>query len=143
MEGQNVQVLADGIYLDDTTYSISSGAVTPTYTATTDHVGLQINSALQPMKIDGETYVQRISRLLPDVYESVGGQYGRELDDLYTMELRTTNDPMDRDGALYSGYLELPYKGRYDRQGDIWIKQDIPLPLTVLGLGLKMSQERK
>jgi hypothetical protein len=141
LEGETVQVLADGIYLDDNTYTIASGAVSPTYTATTDHVGLRFDSKLQPMKIDGEVNVKRISKLIPDVYESVGGDYGKELTDLYTMVLRDTNDPMDIDGALYTGYLELPYKGQYDRQGDIWIVQDEPLPMTLLGVGIKASVE--
>jgi hypothetical protein len=141
LEGQEVQVLADGIYLDDDTYTVSSGAVSPTYTATTDHVGLQVVSKLQPMKIDGEVHVKKIRQIIPDVFESVGGEYGKELDDMYTMELRATNDIMERDNALYSGYVELPYKGQYDRSGDMWFTQDIPLPLTLLGVGVRLSKE--
>jgi hypothetical protein len=143
LEGQEVQVLADGTYLDDQTYTISSGAVSPTYTATTDHVGLQVVSRLQPMKIDGDVNIKKIRQIIPDVSESVGGEYGKELDDMYTMELRDTNDIMERDNALYSGYVELPYKGEYDRSGDIWIKQDIPLPMNVLGIGVRLSKEDK
>jgi hypothetical protein len=141
LEGQEIQVLADGVYLDDQTYTISSGAVSPAYTATVDHVGLQVVSKLQPMKIDGEVHVKKIRQIIPDVFESVGGEYGKELDDMYTMELRATNDIMERDNALYSGYVELPYKGQYDRSGDIWITQDIPLPLNVLGIGVRLSKE--
>ena len=141
IEGQTVQVLADGIYLDDDTYTISSGAVDPAYTATTDHVGLQVVSKLQPMKIDGEVHVKKIRQIIPDVFESVGGEYGKALDDMYTMELRSTDDIMERDNALYSGYVELPYKGQYDRSGDIWVTQDIPLPMTVLGIGVRLSKE--
>jgi hypothetical protein len=108
------------------------------------------------MKIDGEVNVKKISALIADVYESVGGEYGSALDDMYTMELseygsalddmytmelRTTGDPMDRDAALHSGYVELPFKGLYDRSGDIWITQDIPLPMTLRGLGIRLSKE--
>ena len=107
----------------------------------TNHVGLQVVSKLQPMKIDGEVDVKRIRYLIPDVFESVGGEYGKELDDMYDVQLRASGDPMDRDAALYSGYVELPFKGEYDRQGDIWITQDIPLPMNLLGLGVKLSKE--
>jgi len=105
------------------------------------HIGLQVVSKLQPMKIDGEADVKRIRYLIPDVFESVGGEYGKELTDMYSMELRDANDPMDRDGDLHTGYIDLPFKGEYDRQADIWITQDIPLPLTLLGVGVKLSKE--
>jgi hypothetical protein len=141
LEGQTVQVLSDGIYLDDDTYTIVGGTESPAVSGTTDHIGLQVVSKLQPMKIDGEVHVKKIRQIIPDVYESVGGEYGKELDDMYTMELRTTNDIMERDNALYSGYVELPYKGQYDRSGDMWFTQDIPLPLTLLGIGVRLSKE--
>ena len=105
------------------------------------HIGLQVVSKLQPMKIDGEVDVKRIRCIIPDVFESVGGEYGKELDDMYSMELRASGDPMDRDEGLNSGYVELPFKGEYDRQGDIFITQDIPLPMNVLGIGVKLSKE--
>ena len=107
----------------------------------TNHVGLQVVSKLQPMKIDGEADVKRIRYIIPDVFESVGGEYGKELDDMYSMELRDSGDPMDRDEALHTGYVELPFKGELDRQGDIWIKQDIPLGMNILGIGVKLSKE--
>ena len=107
------------------------------------HIGLKIVSRLQPMKLDGEVNVKKIAKIIPDVYESVGGQYGEDLTTMYTMELRTSGDPMDRDGALYDGYVELPFNGIYDRQGDIWITQTLPLPLTVLGIGVNLSKEDK
>ena len=105
------------------------------------HIGLQVVSKLQPMKIDGEADVKRIHKIIPDVYESVGGEYGKELTDMYSMELRDSNDPMDRDGDLKTGYVELPFKGEYDRQADIWITQDIPLPMNVLGIGVNLAKE--
>jgi hypothetical protein len=95
------------------------------------------------MKPDGEVNQKRISQIIPDVFESVDGEYGEDLTDMYSMTLRTTNDPMDRDGALHSGYVELPFEGRFDRQGDIWFKHDIPLPLNILGLGVRLSKEPK
>ena len=107
----------------------------------TFHIGLQIVSKLQPMKIEGEAEVKRIAKIIPDVYNSVGMKYGESFDDLYTAELRTTSDPMDRDGDLHSGYIELPFKGSYNRQGDITIQQDIPFALTVSGIGVHLSKE--
>ena len=105
------------------------------------HIGLQVVSKLQPMKIDGEVEVKRIAKIIPDVFESVAGKYGESFDDLYTMQLRASSDPMDQDGDLNTGYVELPFKGSYNRQGDIVIQQDIPLPMLILGLGVHLSKE--
>jgi len=48
---------------------------------------------------------------------------------------------MDQDGDLYSGYHELPFKGSYNRQGDITIQQDIPFAMVVSGIGVHLSKE--
>jgi hypothetical protein len=132
LEGETVQVLGDGIYKGEE--AVSGGQVTLDDDTTNNHVGLKVVSKLQPMKLDGESQVKRISKIIPDVYESVDGEYGKELDDMYAMTLRDSNDIMDRDGELYSGYVELPFKGQYDRSADIWITQDIPLGMNVLPL---------
>ncbi len=139
LEGETVQVLGDGIFLG--TEIVSGGQIDLDDNTTNNHVGLRFDSKVQPMKIDGEAQVKRISKLIPDVFESVGGDYGESEDDLYTMVLRTTNDPMDIDGELHTGYIELPFKGRYDRQADIFIVQNEPLPMHLLGLGVNLSVE--
>jgi len=137
LEGETVQVLGDGIYLG--TETVVNGEIALDDNTTNNHVGLQFTSLLQPMKIDGEAQVKKIVHLIPDIYESVGGDYGEKSTDLYSMSLRDDNDPMDIDGDLHTGYIDLPFKGSYNRQGDIWFKMDIPLPLNLIGVGVKMA----
>jgi len=141
LEGETVQVLGDGNYLG--TDTVSSGEITLDDNTTTNHVGLKYTSKIQPMKLDGEVNVKRIRDIILNVYETVGGDYGREDDNLYTNVLKSSGDVLATDGDLYSGLAELPFPGTYDRQGDIWITQDEPLPMNLIGMGVKYSQEAK
>jgi hypothetical protein len=139
LNGELVQVLGDGIYLGDEV--VVNGQIALDNSTTVNHVGLKYTSALQPTKLDGEVNVKRISMLIPDFNETVGGEYGESLTEMYSMEIRASGDPMDRDGDLHSGYVELPFKGSYNRQGDIWIRQGIPLGMKLLGIGINLSEE--
>ena len=141
LEGEEVQVLGDGSYLG--TDTVSSGEIDLDDDTTVNHVGLRYASKLQPMKLDGEGFIKRIRHIILNVFESLGGDYGREADDLKTNVLRTSGDVMDTDAALHTGLVELPFPGTNDRQGDIWLTQDEPLPMSVLGIGVKYSQEDK
>jgi len=139
LNGQTVQGLGDGSYLG--TEVVSGGAVDMDDDTTINHIGLQYTSTILPMKIDGEVNIKRISKIIPNVYESVGGDYGRDSDNMYSMVLRDLNDPLDTDSDLFSGHVELPYDGTYDRSGDMYIKQIYPLPYHLLGMGVDLSQE--
>ena len=139
LNGQTIQCLGDASYLG--TDVVASGTVTIDDDTTVNHVGLQYTSKLLPMKLDGEVHVKRISKIVPNFNESVGGDYGKSLSDLDSMVLRDANDPLDTDAVLYSGTVELPFDGLYDRSGDIHITQDEPLPMKLLGLGIYLSQE--
>lgn len=140
LNGQTVQGLGDGSYLG--TEVVVNGDVTMDDSTTTNHVGLQYTSKLLPMKIDGEVKVKRISKIIPNFNETVGGDYGESEDNLYSMVLRSSGDPMDTDGVLNTGHIELPFNGTYQRNADIWIRQTEPFPLKLLGIGVQFSKER-
>ncbi len=135
LNGETVQVLGDGSYLG--TEVVAGGAIDLDDNTTINHVGLRFISKIQPMKIDGEVRVKRIGQLIPNFHETVGGDYGEDEDNLYSMVLKASGDPLDTDGDLHTGYIELPFDGSYNRQGDIWITQDIPLGMNLLGLGVR------
>ena len=139
LNGQTVQGLGDGSFLG--TEVVAGGDVTMDDATTVNHVGLQYTSTILPMKIDGEVNVKRISKIIPNVNETVGGDYGRSIAKLTSMVLRSSNDPLDTDSALFTGHVDLPFDGTYDRSADIYITQDEPFPFKLLGLGVDMSQE--
>ena len=139
IDGQTVQGLGDGSYLG--TEEVVSGNVDMDDGTTVNHVGLPYTSTILPMKINGEVRVKKVSKVVPNFNNTVGGNYGRESDDMYSMVLKDTNDPLDADSALFSGTVELPFDGAYDRSGDIYVTQALPLPMKLLGLGVYLSEE--
>ena len=139
LNGQTVQGLGDGSFLG--TEVVAGGDVTMDDATTVNHVGLQYTSTILPMKIDGEVNVKRISKIIPNVNETVGGDYGRSIAKLTSMVLRDSDDPLDTDAALFSGHTDLPFDGTYNRSADIYIRQTFPLPFNLLGIGVEYSQE--
>ncbi len=139
LNGQTVHILDDGLV---SATQVITGGVLPNPLTGTLHIGLQYISKVQPMKIDGEVRVKRIHHLIANVNESLGGNYGEDDTDLDSMVLRDSGDIMDTSAALHTGYVELPFRGSYDRKGDIWIEQQDPLPMHVLGIGVDLSNER-
>ncbi len=139
LNGQTVQGLGDGSYLG--TDVVAGGQVTMDDSTTVNHVGLQYTSTILPMKLGGEVHVKRVSKIIPNVNETVGGTYGRDLTDMDSMVLRDANDPLDTDAELFSGHVDLPFDGTLDRSADIYIQQTLPLPYKLLGIGVNLSQE--
>ncbi len=139
LNGQTVQVLGDGSYLG--TDVVAAGAIDLDDNTTVNHVGLQYTSTVLPMKIDGEVNIKRVSKIIPNVNETVGGDYGRSVAKLTSMVLRSSGDSLDTDSALFTGHVELPFDGTLDRSGDIYVTQDEPLPMKLLGIGIDYSQE--
>ncbi len=139
LNGQTVQVLGDGSFLG--TDVVANGEVTLDDNTTVNHVGIQYDSKLQPMKIDGEVHVKRIRELIPNLFETVGGDYGESEAKLTSMVLLDSGDPLDTDGALHTGHVDLPFDGSYNRQGNLWFTQTEPLPFHILGAGVKLSVE--
>ena len=133
-------VLCDGTHLDDTTYTIASGAIAPTISCSNSHVGLQVISKLQPMKIDGISMTKRIGTIIPDFYNTLGGKHGDSESNLYSNSLKD-GDSLDPDEALFSGHVDLPFDGAYTRELDLWFTQTAPLPLHLRGVAVQLSQE--
>ena len=47
---------------------------------------------------------------------------------------RDVSDPMDASAPLYTGWIDAPFGGSPNVNGDITLKQDLPLPFTILAL---------
>ncbi len=140
LEGEEVQVLGDGLFLG--TEVVVGGEIALDDNTTVNHVGLKFISKVQPMKIDGEVNVKRIRKLIPQFNETVGGDYGRSLTELHSSVLRASGDPLDTTGSgFHTGHVDLPYDGTYDRSGNIWFTQDEPFPMQLLGIGVNLSKE--
>jgi len=142
LEGETVSILADGA--THSTKVVSSGAVSLDRASRKVVIGLPYNSILQTMRIEagaGQTEgtaqgkVKRISKVILRLFETVGAKVGPTLDSLETVPFRTTSSAMDLPVSTFlAGDKEVEFTDDYNTDGFIVVKQDQPLPLTVLAL---------
>lgn len=140
LEGETLDVLANGAVKPQRT--VASGALTlSTGTATTAAIGLHYDSnALTErleVKVGGgsiQAKTKRITKLMIRFWQTLGGKYGPDADNLTTIVFRSTSDPMDASSPLKDEDITLDFDASYDTEGRIYIRQDQPLPMTVLAL---------
>jgi hypothetical protein len=140
LEGQVVSILADGSVHANKT--VSSGAITLDRAVTSACVGLSYDSILQTMRIEGgaaegtsQGKTKRISKVVLRLFETVGVKVGPSLSNLELVPFRTTSSnlsaPVD---TLLAGDKEIEFRDDYNSDGFIIIKQDQPLPCSVLAI---------
>tara|TARA_A100000171_G_scaffold30046_2_gene28274 strand:- start:7384 stop:10161 length:2778 start_codon:yes stop_codon:yes gene_type:complete len=142
LEGETVYILADGA--THSTKTVSDGAITLDRSARKVTVGLSYNSVLQTMRIEGgagqyegtaQGKIKRISKVVLRLFETVGAKVGPSLDNLETVPFRTTSGAMNLPVSTFlAGDKEVEFSDDYNTDGFIVVKQDQPLPLTVLAL---------
>ena len=92
------------------------------------------------MRIEGEQQKvqlkvkKRISKVVLRLFETVGAKVGPSLTSLETIP-RTTSSNLGQPGpTLLAGDKEIEFRDDYNTDGFIFVKQDQPLPLTVLAI---------
>jgi len=139
LEGQSVSILADGATHPNKT--VSSGSITLDRSATKVKVGLGYTSLLKTMRIDAgaqngtsQAKTKRIYEVTARLYESVGVEIGPDLSNMERVPFRTSADPMDQGIPPFTGDKEVEFRGNYDTDGFMIVRQTQPLPLTILSL---------
>ena len=139
LEGQTVHILADGA--THPAKVVSSGSVSLDRSSTNVKVGLGYNSILQTMRLDAGSQngtsqgkTKRIYEITVRLYESVGVEVGPNLSDMERIPFRTSADVMDQGIPTFTGDKAVEFRGNYDTDGFIFVRQTQPLPLTVLSL---------
>ena len=139
LEGQTVDIVADGSA--HPTKVVSNGSVSLDRASTNVHVGLRYESILKTMRVDAggvEGTSQAKNKRIHDVtvrfFRSVGALVGSDVDNLDRIPFRSSADLMDKAVALFTGDKDIEFRGGYDSDGFICIKQDQALPLTILAL---------
>ena len=135
LEGEYVDVLDDSVVVSGS--SIVSGDVSPAITGTT-HAGLNYVSTLKPTKLDfekmGMILTKVITKAIVSFYNTVKGKVGTSSTNMETISF---------DADLFNGIKEVPINGGYEREGDIQVQQDEPLPMTCRGIILNAGVHYK
>ncbi len=125
LEGETVDIVKTGVVQADQV--VTAGAVT----GSPDHVGLNYVTTIKPMRLDiegmGIVLTKKVTKGIVSFYNTLKCKFGPSEDKLETVSFGTD---------LFSGIKDVPINDGYDRDGDIIIKQDEPLPMTVRGMVL-------
>jgi hypothetical protein len=139
LDNETVSILADGAIHADK--RVISGSVTLDRTARKAHAGLPYDSILQTMRIEAggtegtaQAKNKRISDIDIRVLNSVGAKIGPSEDNLDLIPFRDASMAMDKPVPLYTGDKFIEFPGGYNDDGFVVVKQDQPLPLTILSI---------
>ena len=139
LEGETVQILADGSTHPDKT--VSSGQITLDRSASKVHVGLGFTSKVETLRIDAgsasgsaQGKTKRISEVTVRLYRSVGLKVGTSTSELDTIPFRSSAAGMGQAVPLFTGDKTIEFRGGFDDDATIVVQQDQPLPTSLLAI---------
>ena len=139
LNGQTVSVLANGATHPNRV--VSSGSITLARPSTKIKVGLPYTSILQTMRIDAgsqdgtsQAKTKRIYDVAIRLYESIGVEVGPSLNNMEEIPFRSSANNMDEAIPVFTGDKSVEFRGNYETDGYIFVRQTQPLPLTILSI---------
>jgi len=139
LEGQVVSILADGATHPNKT--VASGAITLDRSAKDVKIGLAFISLLQTMRLDAGSQdgtsqgkTKRIFDITVRMFETIGVEVGSDLSDMERIPFRSSANLMDEGIPPFTGDKEVEFRGNYETDGFIFVRQTQPLPFTILSL---------
>ena len=139
LEGQTVSILTNGATHPDKT--VSSGSVTLDRSATEVKIGLAYTSLLTTMRLDAGSQngtsqgkTKRIYDITIRMFETVGIEVGPDLNNMERIPFRSSANDMDNALPVFTGDKEVEFRGNYETDGFVFVRQTQPLPLTLLSL---------
>ena len=68
------------------------------------------------------------------MFETIGVEVGPDLADMERIPFRTSANLMDEGRPPFTGDKEVEFRGNYETDGFIYVRQTQPLPFTILSL---------
>lgn len=149
--GQTVQIAANGGAHENKVVD-NSGGITLDFAASNVSAGLGYTSILQTMRTDfgaadgtSQSRMKSPNEIVLRLQNTIGGKWGAYVSQpvagpkLNPIPMRPTNLPVGTPVPIFSGdkYGHLP--ANWDRDGFIYIQQDQPLPMTIVGIYPRME----
>ena len=139
LEAESVAINGNGATQPQKT--VSSGAISLDHAVTKAHVGLNYSSTLKTMRIEAgatdgtaQGKIKRIDDVNLRLYRSVNAKVGPTLSTLDRIPFRSGADEMDRAIPMFTGDKDVEMPAGYDQDGYIIVQQDLPLPMTLVGI---------
>lgn len=141
--GEEVSILADGGVHPARTVA-ADGTITLNYEAELVHIGLPYTADMQTLPLAMETEAafqgtrKNVSKVYARLSRSSGVFAGPTADTLVELKQRG-DEPMGEPPALLSGIYEIPIRGSWSDEGQVWLRQANPLPLMVSAIVLEVE----
>mgnify|MGYP006909288321 CR=1 FL=1 len=148
LEGETVKILADGATHPDRV--VASGEITLNAEYSCVNIGLGYNSNVKTLRLEAgaadgtaQGKTKRITRVDVRLYKSLGMKYGKDENNLDIVVFRTSADNTNSPPALFTGDKQFIWNSGYDVEGQMYFRQDQPLPLTILSIAPQVvTQDR-
>ena len=144
LEGETVAILADGAVIPSQT--VSGGEITLPESISKAAVGLPFRYILEPMRIDvsnasGNTMgsEKKITELSVSFIETMNAKYGKDVDNLYPFNWRTT-EPYTSPPVMFTGDKTVIFDGGFSTEDSIVISGDDPTPCTVRSIVARVDK---
>ena len=144
LEGQEVDILADGAVHPRRT--VVGGTITLDYAARIITIGIRITADLRTLPLSmegaqaaGQGTMKNINKVHLRVSQSSLVKAGPSLDRLREYPARAVSDPYGRPPALRDGELSLTVDPTWNNDAVICVRQDVPVPLTVVSMTLEIQ----
>ena len=139
LEGESVQILADGSTHPDKT--VSSGSITLDRQASKVHVGLSYNSLVETLRLEAgaddgiaQGKIKRIHGITARFLDTVGAELGPDVNNLDRLPFRDSSMSMDTAVPLFNGDKEIFFPSGYENDAQVVIRQSQPLPMTIVAI---------
>lgn len=142
LEGEFVSVVGDGSV--QTGKTVTSGEVTLDAPASRVHAGYGFTTDIETLRLDAllsdgtaQARTKRIDHVALRLHRSRGGRVGPDAFHLDPLELASGDATPT--GELLSGDRELAFPGGFGTDAQVFIRQDQPLPLSVLSIVARVN----
>ncbi|MBT9467216.1 hypothetical protein [Hydrogenophaga sp.] len=144
LEGEEVRILADGAV--EPPQVVAGGAITLDTPASVVHVGLPFTSELQTLPLAfegmqalGQGTLRNVTAASLRVTQTSMFKVGTSLDKLIPNRSRAVSDDFDTPPSLKTADVRVAVPGNWDADGCIYVRQDEPLPCSILAMTLEVA----
>lgn len=144
LEAESVDILVNGATHVNKT--VSSGDVALNTAAEKATMGLNYESVLQTMRIEAgsddgaaQGKIKRIHDVTIRFDKTLGCEVGGDLDNMEIIPFRDSSMLMGRAVGLFTGDKDAEFRGDYNKEGYVYIRQRSPLPLNVVAIYARLN----
>jgi hypothetical protein len=120
---------------------VTGGAISLQVAGSKIHAGLAAPAVLQTMRLEAgagdgtaQGKTKRITKAVIRFLATLGAKAGADESQLDEIQFRKPSDPMGQPPALFTGDQMVEWPNGYDFDGYLMVKQDQPLPMTVVAI---------